>query len=182
MKVFPPFGLDAENFCLWRGRERMRLSPKAFDILRYLVERAGRLVTQDELLEALWSEIYVNPEGIRKYIQEIRRVLGDRPDNPLFIETLPKRGYQFVAKVRDEQVLPLPGPTARATEERDALQRVVADGTHGGILREICQVLDAMTAHSRLIMILEDFDDADTSRLDCTSTFAQRQILRIQAG
>jgi hypothetical protein len=55
-------------------------------------------VTQDELLEALWPETYVNPEGIRKYILEIRKVLGDRSSQPAFIETFPKRGYQFVAR------------------------------------------------------------------------------------
>jgi DNA-binding winged helix-turn-helix (wHTH) protein len=63
------------------------LDPKAFDVLAYLVEHAGRVVTQDEILEALWSETYVNPEVLRKYILEIRRVLGDPPNNPAFIET-----------------------------------------------------------------------------------------------
>ena len=68
------------------------LTPKAFDVLRYLVEHADRLVTQDELLEALWPETYVNPEGIRKYILEIRKVLGDRSGEPGFIETFPEAG------------------------------------------------------------------------------------------
>src|SRR5204862_5054103 len=106
MKLFGPFRLDSVNHCLWRAGARLSLTPKAFDVLRYLVERADRLVTQDEILEALWPEIYVNPEGIRKYILEIRKVLGDRPKQPLFIETLPKRGYQFIAKVTDEQTFP----------------------------------------------------------------------------
>ena len=79
------------------------LTPKAFDVLRYLVEHADRLVTQDELLQALWPETYVNPEGIRKYILEIRKVLGDRSGEPAFIETFPKRGYQFVAAVTDDR-------------------------------------------------------------------------------
>ena len=71
-------------------------------MLRYLVEHAGRLVTPDELLEALWPDTYVNPEVIRKYIKEIRSALGDHADQPVFIETLPKRGYQFVASVIEE--------------------------------------------------------------------------------
>ena len=78
MKSFGPFRLDTVNHCLWRGEARMPLTPKAFDVLRYLVERADRLVTQEEILEALWSEAYVNPEGIRKYVLEIRKVLGDQ--------------------------------------------------------------------------------------------------------
>ena len=102
MKAFGPFRLDTVNHCLWRDEERVSITPKAFDVLRYLVEHSDRLVTQDELLDALWPETYVNPEGIRKYILEIRKVLADRPDQPAFIETIPKRGYQFVAQVSDD--------------------------------------------------------------------------------
>jgi predicted ATPase len=76
--------------------------PKPFAVLRYLVDHAGRLVTQDELLTAIWQDTYVQPEVLRRYILEIRRVLGDRAQKPRFIETLPKRGYQFIAPVTNE--------------------------------------------------------------------------------
>src|SRR6266481_3245394 len=123
MKVFKPFRLDTVNQCLWRAESRMPLTPKAFDVLRYLVEHAGRLVTPDEVLEALWPETYINPEGIRKYVLEIRKVLGDRRNQPLFIETLPKRGYQFIATVTDDRTLPPPGAEIEASNVvgRDAL-------------------------------------------------------------
>ena len=101
MRLFRSFRLDSANQCLWRGEHRVPLTPKAFDVLRYLVEHPGRLVTQDELLEALWPETYVNPELIKKYILGIRKVLGDQHDKPVYIETLPKRGYQFIAPVTD---------------------------------------------------------------------------------
>ena len=71
----------------------MSLTPRAFDVLRYLVEHPGRVVSQDEILEAVWPETYVNPEVVRKHILEIRRALGDQPDQPVFIATFPKRGY-----------------------------------------------------------------------------------------
>src|SRR5512142_2101187 len=102
MKAFLAFRLDTRNHCLWRGQERVPITPKAFDVLRYLVEHAGTLATQDELLENLWPETYVTPELIKKYITEVRRVLGDSPQQPLFIKTLPKRGYEFIAPVSDE--------------------------------------------------------------------------------
>jgi TolB-like protein/DNA-binding winged helix-turn-helix (wHTH) protein len=102
MKTFQSFRLDAANQCLWRGQERVSIAPKAYDILRYLVENPGRLVTPDEILERLWPETYVNPEVIRKYILDIRRILGDRPGKPEFIETVTKRGYRFIARVVDE--------------------------------------------------------------------------------
>src|SRR5260370_552365 len=102
MKYFQSFRLDTMNHCLWNGEKRVRIPPKAFDVLRYLVENPGRLVTQNELLEALWPETYVNPEILRKYILDIRKTLGDRPDRPVFIETVTKRGYRFIATVIDE--------------------------------------------------------------------------------
>src|SRR6266481_1923499 len=102
MKSFQSFRLDTANQCLLRGQERVPIAPKAFDVLRYLVENPGRLVTQDEILDKLWPETYVNPEVFRKYILDIRKILGDRPDKPEFIETVTKRGYRFIAPVIDE--------------------------------------------------------------------------------
>jgi TolB-like protein/DNA-binding winged helix-turn-helix (wHTH) protein len=99
MKCFHSFRLDAANHCLWHGYDRVPIAPKAFDVLRHLVENPDRLVTQDELLDALWPDTYVNPEILRKYILDIRKVLGDRPNNPKFIETVMKRGYRFIAPV-----------------------------------------------------------------------------------
>jgi len=119
MKSFQSFRLDTTNHCLWSGEKRVRIPPKAFDVLRYLVENPGRLVTQDELLEALWTETYVNPEILRKYILDIRRILGDRPDKPVFIETVTKRGYRFIAPVaEDTEAAPasLPAPDAEAKQ------------------------------------------------------------------
>ena len=109
MKEFPPFRLDTENQCLWRrgdapDDERVMLTPKAFAVLRYLVEHAGRLVTQDELLGAVWPDTFVQPEVLKYQIADIRGKLGDRPRNSFFIETLPRRGYRFVATVAEDEL------------------------------------------------------------------------------
>jgi len=116
MKEFLPFHLDSVNQCLWRcddGREeeRILLKPKAFAILQYLVDRAGRLVTQDEILDAIWPDIHVQPEVLKRHIFDIRNVLGDDPKSPTYIETLSRRGYQFIAPVHGESA----GPEAVAT-------------------------------------------------------------------
>ena len=130
MKSFKMFRLDTKNHLLWRNGDRVPVAPKGFDVLAYLVEHAGRVVTQDEMLEALWSETYVNPEVLRKYILEIRKALGDRPDKPEFIETLPKRGYRFIAPVTDESGIELADlPTSLATEEHAAKEMVEAEAT-----------------------------------------------------
>src|SRR5271166_3870499 len=107
MKEFPPFRLDLVNQCLWHRSEeaddqRILLTPKAFAMLRFLVEHAGRLVTQDEMLEALWPDTFVQPEVLKSHIKDIRSALGDDPKNPRFIETLPRRGYRFIAPVADD--------------------------------------------------------------------------------
>jgi TolB-like protein/DNA-binding winged helix-turn-helix (wHTH) protein len=119
MKSFQSFRLDTANQCLWRGQERVPIAPKAFDVLRYLVENPGRLVTQDEVLEKLWPDTYVNPEVFRKYVLDIRKILGDRPDKPEFIETVTKRGYRFIAAVIDENAgQPADLSISQETEEK----------------------------------------------------------------
>ena len=107
VKEFPPFRLDLVNQCLWRvsdGAEEQRilLTPKDFAMLRLLVEHAGRLVTQDEFLTSLWPETYVQPEVLKSHIRDIRAALGDDPKIPRFVETLPRRGYRFMASVTDD--------------------------------------------------------------------------------
>jgi len=119
MWLFQPFRLDVTNQCLWRGELRIPLMPKPFAVLQYLVEHAGRLVTQDELLAAIWPETHVQPDVLRRYILEIRRVLGDQAEAPRFIETLTKRGYRFIAEVTyDEAPTVLTPNGSAATNSR----------------------------------------------------------------
>ncbi len=103
MKYFDSFGLDTANECLWREGARIPLAPKPFAVLRYLVENPNRLVTHDELLDALWPETYVQPQVLRTYVLELRKVLGDDARQPRFIESQPKRGYIFIASITEEQ-------------------------------------------------------------------------------
>ncbi|HTW78695.1 MAG TPA: AAA family ATPase [Terracidiphilus sp.] len=103
MKHFEAFRLDSDNGCLWRDGEQIDLPPKPFAILNFLVENPGRLITHDELLDKLWPETFVQPQVLRTYVLELRKILGDEAGNPRFIQTLPKRGYRFVAVVTDRQ-------------------------------------------------------------------------------
>jgi DNA-binding response OmpR family regulator len=84
MKVFFPFRFDTANQCLWRRgdtgqEERILLTPKAFAVLDHLVEHAGRLVTHNELLEAVWPDTVVEPQAVKRYVVAVRSALGDRP-------------------------------------------------------------------------------------------------------
>jgi DNA-binding winged helix-turn-helix (wHTH) protein/tetratricopeptide (TPR) repeat protein len=112
MLEFLEFRLDTTNQCLWRRTEsgedeRIRLSPRPFALLRYLVEHPGRLVTEDEILGAVWPKVYVQPESVKTQLYEIRRVLRDDPKTPRYIETLPRRGYQFIAPVHEVLTAPV---------------------------------------------------------------------------
>src|SRR5262245_35027110 len=136
MKRFHSFRLDPLNQCLWHGEQRVPITPKAFDLLRYLVDHAGRLVTQEEILDALWPQIHVNPEVVKKYILALRKAMGGRPDDSIFVEPIPRRGYQFVAPVIDETAAePSPAPEARQIVGRGAqlaaLDRALEDALRG---------------------------------------------------
>jgi DNA-binding winged helix-turn-helix (wHTH) protein/tetratricopeptide (TPR) repeat protein len=175
MKVFEPFRLDTLNHCLWRAKERVPLTPKAFDVLRYLVDHADRLVAQDEILQALWPETYINPEGIRKYILEIRKVLGDRPDEPTFIKTLPKRGYQFVAPVTDERSV---APSVPATE---AARNMVGRGVALAQLDEFLK--KALRGQRQAIFVTGEAGIGKTTLVDAFQQQATRHPhLRIARG
>ena len=122
MRDFPPFRLDLVNQCLWRvaeGRagERVALAPRAFDVLRYLVEHPGRLVPHDELLEALWPGVHVQPEVVKGHILTVRTALGDSAEAPRYIETVRGRGYSFIAPVG----VPSAAPDREAPERRQGL-------------------------------------------------------------
>ncbi len=101
MKQFESFRIDVQNECLWRDDEQIPLPPRTFAVLRYLVENPGRLISHDELLDKLWPDTFVQPQILRTYMLELRKVLGDDARQPRFIRSQPKRGYVFVAAVRE---------------------------------------------------------------------------------
>lgn len=104
MKQFGPFRLDRRNHALWRGSERIELAPRSFSMLNYFVENPRRLISHDELLDALWPNIYVQPEIIKTYIRTLRRALGDTHNPATYIETRIKLGYEFVASVANHDL------------------------------------------------------------------------------
>jgi predicted ATPase len=120
MQQFGDFRIDQQNECLWHGSEMLSLTPRPFAVLRYLVENAQRLVTHDELLEALWPETYVQPQVLRTYILELRKLLGDDPACPRYIQTVPKRGYRFLFAVADVTVNGAHSPAAASLLGREA--------------------------------------------------------------
>jgi DNA-binding winged helix-turn-helix (wHTH) protein/tetratricopeptide (TPR) repeat protein len=98
--IFGPFRLDAANAVLWRGSEAVSLPPKAFALLHYLVLNHGRLLTKDALLDAVWHRRYVSESVLKGCVNEVRKALADDPKSPIYIKTVAKHGYRFIAKVK----------------------------------------------------------------------------------
>ncbi|MCI0598354.1 MAG: AAA family ATPase [Beijerinckiaceae bacterium] len=96
---FGAFRLEPGNARLWRGKERVTLAPKPFDLLCLLAGRSGELVTKDELLTAVWSNLHVSESSLSVAINALRLALGDDPKSPRYIETVSRRGYRFIAPV-----------------------------------------------------------------------------------
>jgi TolB-like protein/DNA-binding winged helix-turn-helix (wHTH) protein len=91
--------LDLGNECLWWGEQQIALTPKAFLVLRYLVEHRGELVTKEALLDAVWPEACVGEGQVRQFVAELRRLLHDDSTTPRFIETVRGRGYRLVGEI-----------------------------------------------------------------------------------
>jgi DNA-binding winged helix-turn-helix (wHTH) protein/TolB-like protein/Tfp pilus assembly protein PilF len=96
---FGPYQLDAAERLLRRDGEVVPLQPKVFDLLLALVERHGHLLEKDELMNAVWPDTFVSEANLANNISILRKTLSE--DGQLFIETAPKRGYRFVAAVRE---------------------------------------------------------------------------------
>src|SRR5215471_10817970 len=97
---FGEFRLDPAAKTLTRSGEAVALTPKVFDTLQLLVEHAGRLLEKDELMERLWQDRFVEESNLTFNIKMLRRALHDDAQHPQFIETVPRRGYRFIADVR----------------------------------------------------------------------------------
>ena len=110
--TFAEFRLDPERGQLLRGATPVALTPKAFALLEYLATRAGRLVSKQELLDAIWPNVFVGEAVLKGTIRDVRRALGDDSHAPQFIQTAHRRGYRFVAPVVAEDGHTQPAPPA----------------------------------------------------------------------
>jgi DNA-binding winged helix-turn-helix (wHTH) protein/tetratricopeptide (TPR) repeat protein len=99
--------LDTADGCLIREGSRLPLSPKDFALLEYLLRHRGLVVPHAELLQAVWPDVHVTPEGLKVRIQRVRRLLGDTPDSPRFIRNVHGEGYGLLAQapIRDSQTM-----------------------------------------------------------------------------
>ena len=81
----------------------MPLAPKAFELLLFLVQNQGRLLSKEQIMETLWPGSFVEEANLTVSISVLRKVLGEKEGNLRYIETIPKKGYRFIASVREVQ-------------------------------------------------------------------------------
>ena len=115
--AFGPFRLDPVQRLLFREGEVVSLTPKALDTLLALVESRGTLLTKDELLDKVWPGTFVEEVTLAKNISTLRKAIGEAPGGGEYIETHSKRGYRFVAEVRN--VEPVATAVASGSAELD---------------------------------------------------------------
>jgi Tol biopolymer transport system component/DNA-binding winged helix-turn-helix (wHTH) protein len=96
---FGEYCLSADDRMLLRGKERVDVSPRVMSLLLVLVENAGRLVSKETLMGRVWSDSFVEEGNLNRTVSRLRKVLGEKPDENRFIETVPRVGYRFVADV-----------------------------------------------------------------------------------
>jgi tetratricopeptide (TPR) repeat protein/DNA-binding winged helix-turn-helix (wHTH) protein len=135
---FGLFCLDSHRRALLRKGRPLALPPKALDLLTILVENSGRLITKEELLERVWPDTFVEEGNLTVNIFLLRKALGKGRKGQQYIETVPKRGYRFAARVRredatelDSRERPSPTPVSRqgrtTEEERNSFEVVTVN-------------------------------------------------------
>src|SRR5258708_15154231 len=120
------FQLEVKEELLYRGGEHIPLAPKAIKVLLVLVQNPGRLVTKEELLKTVWPDTFVEEGNLNVHIHSLRKVFNEGGAEERFIETVPRRGFRFIAPVKEgkegEQLTapsePLPLPSAKTQRPR----------------------------------------------------------------
>ena len=149
---FPPFELDPESKRLWRDGQECAVTPKPLEVLCYLVSRAGELVTKEEVLEAVWPDTVVSDGVLKRHIRDLRTILADDPNQPQFIETLPRQGYRFIADVGARPSPPNPQQQTQRPPVQLSQKRVPAPQPLNSALvgREGTAGFSILTASNRL--------------------------------
>ncbi|MGE0826907.1 MAG: winged helix-turn-helix domain-containing protein [Candidatus Binatia bacterium] len=121
---FSPFRLASVEGRLYRETNVIPLRPKTYTLLYYLVTHAGDLVSKETLLNSIWPDTIVSEGGLTELMRELRKVLGDIPHTPRFIETVHGRGYRFIAKVYSPESRI---PSLESEKHRDAPREQTRD-------------------------------------------------------
>ena len=160
---FGPYQLNLANARLLRDRQAVPLAPKALDVLHYLATRPERLVTKNELLSALWSDVVVSDASVKVCIGQIRQALNDLAKTPTYIQTVHRKGYRFIAPIGAST--PPPSRQHRKSAEGNSrpgsLAKLVGRAGQISKLREIFDA--AVWGHRQCIFIAGELGSGKTA-------------------
>jgi DNA-binding winged helix-turn-helix (wHTH) protein/TolB-like protein len=125
---FGPFHLEPDERLLRNGEQSLALAPKYFDLLVFLVQNSGRLLTKDQIMQTVWSGSIVEEANLTVAISAIRKTLAEKESGVQYIETVPKKGYRFSAEVREVEEPPTPPFSKLDARSEDTR----AHGNNGG--------------------------------------------------
>ena len=134
---FGPFCLNPQKRIVLRDGELLPLTPKCFDLLLVLVEHHNEVLVKEELMESVWQDTAVEEGNLNRHISTLRKVLGESPNDHRYIVTVPGRGYEFVAEVREVLDEP-PAVIRREVRARNEPGENISDGpVRKGMLQAI---------------------------------------------
>jgi DNA-binding winged helix-turn-helix (wHTH) protein/tetratricopeptide (TPR) repeat protein len=122
---FGPFRLDLAAFQLTEDDRILALAPKSVDLLALFASQPMSLVTKDQILSRLWPDIAVTDNALTQVVSELRQALGDDPSDPKYVQTVPRRGYRFIAEVTTSSAQ-VPAPTSPGHPGSERRRRSIA--------------------------------------------------------
>jgi TolB-like protein/Tfp pilus assembly protein PilF len=139
--------IDRDGFRVLKDGQVRPLTPRAFDVLLFLIEQRGRLVEKRELFDRFWSDAFVTDNALTRVIKEIRQAIGDDATTPRYIETAPKRGYRFIAELAPQPTGKAAGATTNSIAvlpfvngSQSADAEYLSDGITAGIINTLSQL------------------------------------------
>ncbi len=104
--TFGDFSFHFRSGFLYRDGQTVVVQHRATKVLRYLLERPKEVVSRDELIDQVWESTHISDASVTEAIKQLRKVLGDDPVAPTYIQTIQRRGYRFIAPIREDEFDP----------------------------------------------------------------------------
>lgn len=159
---FDDYRVDTGQFLLTKEGLTTPITPTVFRILNILLEHAGQVVTKDEIIRLVWPDCYVEESNLNRNVSTLRQVLGERPRDHKYIETIPKEGYRFVAPVRKMEYQPPTGSARRTLN--GAAQQIVGRDNERKDLRHAFEL--ARQGHGGLVCVSGDAGIGKTALIE----------------
>ncbi len=174
----PAVRIEADNEWAWCGARRLALAPRAFAVLRYLVEHRGRLVTKDELLTTVWRDAIVSDAALASGIRDLRRALEDSSRMPRYIQTVHRRGFRFIGPVEGEPPVQPPASVAGPTRAASTLV-----GREAELARLHERLVSALSGRRQLVFVTGEPGIGKTSLVErFLAEAGEANALRIGSG